>query len=100
MFVNFELDLNYDGWILSEEVYIIYICSFRFCLGFLLEVIWKVIFCNCYIKIFGNMFLKKILGFNYLLFKYFYFMEIWMFGYYKFFLNLNVINDYSEDYFL
>lgn len=35
-----------------------------------------------------------------LLFKYFYLMEIWMFGYYKFLLNLNATKDHSEDHFL
>lgn len=98
--VNFELDPNYDGWTLSEEVHITYICSSRSCSGSPLEVTWKATFCNCHIKTFGNMFLKKILGPNHLLFKYFYLMEIWMFGYYKFLLNLNATNDHSEDHFL
>lgn len=56
--VNFELDPNYDGWTLSEEVHITNICSSRSCSCSPLEVTWKATFCNCHIKTFGNMFLK------------------------------------------
>lgn len=57
--VNFELDPNYDGWTLSEEVHITYICSSRSCSGSPSVVTWMATFSNCHIKTFGNMFLKK-----------------------------------------